>query len=258
MFAGMRSRSPASLLPAFLFLLAMGAWASGLLSQWLPLPPQALRSLLMALSAMGLLILGLMVFLRQQQRRKLLLQASSLADLMRLDWVQFEQLTAEAYRRHGWRVEETGQGGADGGVDLMMRKGNQRCIVQVKQWQARVGAPIVREMFGLMVHHKVNRVAIVALGGFTSEAVDFARGKPIDLVDGKGLLALVGGSLPETITAPARAAKGSGSGKPRATGAPKCPVCQTGMVRRVRRQDASTFWGCPRYPGCTGTRNIRS
>lgn len=253
----MRSRSPVSLFPAFVFLLAMVAWSSGILSQWLPTPPDGMRSLLMALASMGLLVMGLLWALRRQQRKKLLSQANTLADLMRLDWVRFEQLVAEAYRRQGWRVEETGQGGADGGVDLMMRKGTKRCIVQVKHWQARVGAPVVREMFGLMVHHKAHRVAIVALGGFTSEGIEFTKGKPIELVDGKGLLAMLGGQLPEAVTAPTRGG-GSRSTKPKATGAPKCPQCQTTMVRRVRRQDASVFWGCPRYPGCTGTRNIRS
>lgn len=254
-----RNRSPMPLVPAGLVLLATGLWASGLLSKVAPLPhaPEAFRPLLVALALMGLLVVGLVWFLRRGQRRKLLSQATSMSALMRLDWARFEQLVGEAYRQQGWRVEETGQGGADGGVDLLMRKGGKRCLVQVKQWQARVGAPVVREMFGLMVHHKADRVAVVALGGFTTEAIDFARGKPVDLVDGKGLLAMVGGAIPEQVTAPGpRSASTKAPSKSK--GAPKCPVCQTAMLRRVRRNDGSMFWGCPRYPSCTGTRNIRS
>lgn len=36
--------------------------------------------------------------------------------------------------------------------------------------------------------------------------------------------------------------------------APACPRCRTGMVLRTNRKDGSQFWGCPRYPGCRGTR----
>ncbi|MGA0615657.1 topoisomerase DNA-binding C4 zinc finger domain-containing protein [Paracoccus sp. KR1-242] len=38
------------------------------------------------------------------------------------------------------------------------------------------------------------------------------------------------------------------------TGAPSCPTCGARMLRRLGRRGA--FWGCSRYPGCRGTRNI--
>ncbi|OYW22794.1 MAG: hypothetical protein B7Z49_04045 [Hydrogenophilales bacterium 12-63-5] len=41
------------------------------------------------------------------------------------------------------------------------------------------------------------------------------------------------------------------------TGAPFCPLCQTRMVRRKARHGANSgkeFWGCSRYPDCTGKR----
>ena len=250
------SHSPVMLLPIGLMFLTLTLWGFGVLSAWVPAPPAFFVPLLKAAGLGGLVLVAVAYAIRRWKRSRLLGQAGTLAALHKLSWAQFELVVGEAYRRHGWRVEETGQGGADGGVDLLMKKGSKRCIVQVKHWQARVGAPVVREMFGLMVHHKADRVAIVALGGFTSEAIDFAQGKAVDLVDGKGLLALAGGQLPEAVTAPAQ--RSSRSEEPRKKGAPKCPTCQSQMVRRVRKQDASMFWGCSRYPGCTGTRNIRS
>jgi hypothetical protein len=34
----------------------------------------------------------------------------------------------------------------------------------------------------------------------------------------------------------------------------KCPVCQSPMIVRERRRDKRKFFGCSRYPRCTGTR----
>lgn len=49
---------------------------------------------------------------------------------------------------------ETGQGGADGGVDLLLQRDGSKTLVQCKQWkQQKVGVNIVREQFGLLTHH---------------------------------------------------------------------------------------------------------
>lgn len=34
----------------------------------------------------------------------------------------------------------------------------------------------------------------------------------------------------------------------------KCPDCQSPMIVRERRRDKRKFFGCSRYPRCTGTR----
>lgn len=35
---------------------------------------------------------------------------------------------------------------------------------------------------------------------------------------------------------------------------PHCPACGGLMVTRTNKRDGSTFWGCPKYPQCRGTR----
>jgi restriction system protein len=49
----------------------------------------------------------------------------------------------------------------------------------------------VREMYGLLVHHKAAAVKIVALGDYTGDARRFAEGKPIELIHGGELIATV-------------------------------------------------------------------
>jgi restriction system protein len=42
---------------------------------------------------------------------------------------------------------------------------------------------------------------------------------------------------------------------PSASGtAPECPKCGTQMVKRTNRRSHESFWGCPKYPSCRGTR----
>src|SRR5579883_1851594 len=92
---------------------------------------------------------------RQLRRRKLLDAQEGLDSIAALGWRHFEQLVGETFRRKGYTVEETGLGGSDGGVDLILSRGGRRVLVQCKHWRRRqVGVNVVREMYGLLAHHR--------------------------------------------------------------------------------------------------------
>lgn len=140
----------------------------------------------------GCWLAALASFIGRGRRRQLLDSQTGIDSLRHMSWRQFEQLAGEAFRRQGYAIEETGLGGADGGIDLILRKNGQTMLVQCKQWQNRqVGVKVVREMYGLLVHHKAAAVKIVALGDYTPDAHRFARGKPIELIHGGELIATV-------------------------------------------------------------------
>ena len=63
-------------------------------------------------------------------------QAQSTNALDGMSWREFEMLVGEAFRLQGYRVIETGGGGADGGIDLVLFKGSEKFLVQCKQWKA--------------------------------------------------------------------------------------------------------------------------
>ena len=131
-------------------------------------------------------------FVGRVRRRKLLDSQTGIDSLRQMSWQQFELLAGEAFRRQGYAVQETGLGGADGGIDLFLRKDGQTTLVQCKQWQNRqVGVKVVREMYGLLLHHQAAAVKIVALGNYTPDARRFAQGKPIKLIYGGELIATV-------------------------------------------------------------------
>ena len=39
-------------------------------------------------------------------------------------------------------------------------------------------------------------------------------------------------------------------------GVPECPDCRTRMQVKANKTSGNLFWGCPRYPDCTGTRQF--
>jgi restriction system protein len=198
-------------------------------------------------------------------RKSLFASANDIDAIRAMSWREFETLVGEAYRRQGYMVEETGGGGADGGIDLLLRGKGQKVIVQCKQWKTfKVGVKIVREMYGIMTAERADRVIIVASGTYTQEACDFARGKPIDLIEGKALVQLIKTVKGEPESAPV-AIPSAASPRPQTTlrvqtqSAPACPKCGATMVTRTARQGANagnTFWGCPKYPACRGIVSV--
>ena len=161
-----------------------------------PLAPLAL--LFFALIAIG-------SFLFSKKRHRLVDEQTSLEKLRETGWKDFEYLVAESFRRQGYAVEYSLGRGADGGVDLTLRRNGRTLLVQCKQWKVfSVGAPVIREMFGLMTAEKADEAIIVTSGKFTRDAQDFAAGKPIQLIDGLKLLALVQSvqTKPTTTAAP--------------------------------------------------------
>jgi len=218
----------------------------------LELHPDLLLEPLVTLSAWlgqyllpGLLGIGALIAIVRRRRRsrlfrKALSDPGAAAD--EIDWQQFERLVGEVFRRQGYAVEETGNAGPDGGVDLVLRKGRKRFLVQCKQWRAlKVGVKVVRELYGVVAAQGAAGGFVVTSGHFTEDARQFAASCKLTLVDGETLDYWISG------------VQGRSASTPR-----PCPVCHSPMVRRTvkRGSKAGTqFWGCSRYPDCRGTRS---
>lgn len=204
------------------------------------------------------------------KRKLLFASAKGIETIRAMSWCEFESLVGEAYRRQGYLIKETGGGGADGGVDVLLHGKGQKVFVQCKQWRTnQVGVSVVREMYGVMVGEHADRVVIVASGSYTKDACAFARGKPIELIDGKALVRLIrdvkgepvavqpAASAPPAQTAPQKVLNVQTAGP--ADVAPSCPKCGAPMVLRTARKGANagnSFWGCSRYPACKGIVNV--
>ena len=201
---------------------------------------------------------------RRHERKQLVSNvtgASSSDALGDMTWREFEVLVGEGFRLQGYEVSETGGGGADGGVDLVLRKDREKFLVQCKQWKAfKVGVTVVRELYGVMAAHGAAGGFVVTSGRFTDEAKTFADGRNIRLVDGPKLFGMI--KQAKTSGAVARGPEMPSRGpaatpEAAAARAPACPACASPMVLRSARRGASAgseFWGCTKYPACKGTR----
>lgn len=178
---------------------------------------------------------------------------TDLESLRKLGWKEFEWMVGEAYRRQGYAVDESLNAGPDGGVDIVLHRGGETTLVQCKQWRTQsVGAPVVRELFGVMTAERAQHAVVITTGAFTRDAAAFAEGKPIELVDGTQLLELVK-SVQRGKTTPS-----STTNETRDTATATCPKCGSPMVLRTARRGANagnSFWGCSTYPKCSGTRD---
>jgi hypothetical protein len=99
---------------------------------------QMIANGIVPLAPLPLLFFGIFAagsFWFSRHRRRLVDAQTSLQSLRNTPWKQFEFLVAEAYRRQGYQVEYSLGRGADGGVDLTLRRDGRMSLVQCKQWK---------------------------------------------------------------------------------------------------------------------------
>lgn len=104
----------------------------------------------------------------------------------------FERLVGKIFERMGYSVQITGSTG-DEGIDLICtRRGEyEKIIVQCKRYKGKVGAPTIRDFYGALLHSKASKGYIVTTGHFTSNASNWAKGKPIELINRENLIRLL-------------------------------------------------------------------
>ncbi len=200
---------------------------------------------------------------RKKQRAALVTdvsQASSASALDGMSWREFELLVGEAFRLQGFRVAEIGGGGPDGGVDLILSKGNERFLVQCKQWKAfKVGVDVVRELYGVMAAKGAAGGFVVTSGRFTDDAKAFADGRNVQLVDGTKLLAMIKQAKQAMTSAAPSKISEPHMNQSSASVTPSCPQCGAVMVKRIARKGGNAggeFWGCSKFPACRGVRQL--
>lgn len=209
-----------------------------------------------------LVITALVNVLRQRVVTSRFKQIAELKDahaLLAMTWQQFEALVAEHFRQQGYKASLNAQAGPDGGVDIELRKGSELSLVQCKQWRStKVGAAIVRELYGVMSARGAVHGYVVCAGSFTADASEFVIGRNVTLLNGQQLVK----AMNEVLR---KAASGKATRDTAVTRddqesvAPRCPVCGERMVKRTSSrgwENGNAFWGCGGFPKCRGTRSI--
>lgn len=212
----------------------------------------ALPSLALIMAGVLLLVAFISAF-NAWRKGELLKGQSNALFLQKISWREFEDLVGEAYRRKGYAVTECGGGGPDGGVDLELRRGGETLLVQCKHYRMKkVGVKIVRELYGVVASENATGGIVISSGTFTQETIDFSRGKPLELVDGKRLLRLIGEvqKTPKQVQQRVHDLHNN-----------LCPLCGNTMILRTAKKGPTAgqkFWGCSEFPTCRGTKPYSS
>ncbi|MCS0601521.1 restriction endonuclease [Streptomyces sp. LP11] len=115
-------------------------------------------------------------------------------DLYAMDPIEFESLVADLFRAMGMRAVTT-QRSNDGGVDVdaldpaPIRGG--KIVVQVKRYRNTVPPTAVRDLYGTVQDAGANKGVLVTTSGFGPGSHTFARGKPLELIEGGALVDLL-------------------------------------------------------------------
>jgi restriction system protein len=136
-----------------------------------------------------LLVAALASCLRARKSVALLNTTLNEEILRTLSWREFERLLFAAFEAHGFDVQDRGGYGADGGADLVAKRGDQKYYVQCKHWKTQqVGVNVVRELAGIVATNGVAGGYVVASGRYTREAQEFGVKAGLQLLDGPQLL----------------------------------------------------------------------
>lgn len=170
-----------------LIALKVGGFVPGWLPLWLVLVLAALNMLVLA----GPVVYSERMASRGELRRRFG-KVKTLAEMLALEPVEFENWVAMLFQMIGYKVKNT-QEVADHGIDLVVTDGHVRYgLVQCKRYRGTVGEPLVRDLYGTLVHENADFGWLVTTGGISRQARAWALsgGKPLELWDGQKLVEL--------------------------------------------------------------------
>ena len=143
-----------------------------------------------------------MVFNRKDPRfiesREALAEINSLTNLAEIPWEEFEHLVRELFSKmfnhEGAEVKVT-RSSSDGGVDAIVfdpdpiRGG--KFVIQAKRYTKAVPVSAARDLYGTMLNEGAAKGLLVTTAHFGSQTREFAKDKPITLIDGSNLVYLL-------------------------------------------------------------------
>ena len=123
--------------------------------------------------------------------RDVLSEIDSRPNLMDLTPAEFEALVGNLFTKMGLETKLT-RTSRDGGVDAIAYDTRPilggKVVIQAKRYRHTVGVSAVRDLYGTMMNEGANKGILVATSSYGPDAYDFCKDKPIELVDGGGLL----------------------------------------------------------------------
>lgn len=115
-------------------------------------------------------------------------------NLYDLNPFEFENLVCNLFGKMGLESKLT-RSSKDGGVDAVAYDARPvlggKVVIQAKRYRNTVGVSAVRDLYGTMMNEGANKGILVTTSGYGPDAFEFAKDKPIELIDGGALLYLL-------------------------------------------------------------------
>ena len=135
-----------------------------------------------------------MVDRRFVEQGNILGNLDSRPNLMDLNPWEFENLVSNLFGKMGLETKLT-RSSRDGGVDAVAFDKRPiiggKVVIQAKRYKNTVGVSAVRDLYGTMMNEGANKGILVTTSTYGPDAYEFVKDKPIELVDGGGLLYLL-------------------------------------------------------------------
>ena len=115
-------------------------------------------------------------------------------NLMELTPSEFENLISNLFGKMGLETKLT-RSSRDSGVDAVAFDARPilggKVVIQAKRYKGTVGVSAVRDLYGTMLNEGASKGIIVTTSGHGPDAYEFSKDKPLELIDGGGLLYLL-------------------------------------------------------------------
>ena len=115
-------------------------------------------------------------------------------NIMELNPWEFENLVTNLFGQIGFQTKQT-RTTKDSGVDAIAFDPRPilggKVVIQAKRYKNVVGVAAVRDLYGTMINEGASKGVLVTTSHYGPDAYDFAKDKPIELIDGGGLLYLL-------------------------------------------------------------------
>lgn len=139
--------------------------------------------------ALPFLVIGLYVAYRQMRTVSPGQVDERLKALRDMSWEQFSAVITRAYQREGYVVEPAQRAA----YDFKLTQGTRVTLLQCRRWKVnQLGVGPLEDLARALAASDAYNAICLAAGGVSPNARQFVAGKPISLVTGIELAALVG------------------------------------------------------------------
>ena len=109
--------------------------------------------------------------------------------LREMSWDQFSAIVTDAYRRDGYDVRAVNKSA----FDFALAKQGRKTLLQCRRWKVKqLGIGPLEHLAKAVGQEDAHNAICISAGEFTPQAREFVAAKPISLVHGIALAALVG------------------------------------------------------------------